>query len=71
MTSSNQDLLSRIGGAAQGGSTKTPQEREALDRAHQEREQDSSAGKEHNAPGAQPEPVAPDQRDREKAAQRR
>jgi hypothetical protein len=34
------DLISRIGGAAQGGSAKTPQERKALDREHEEKQKD-------------------------------
>jgi hypothetical protein len=38
------DMLSRIGGAAQGGSAKPPQEREKQDRMHGEEPQPSPVG---------------------------
>ena len=38
------NILSRIGGAAQGGSSKPPREREALDKQHQEEQQESPEG---------------------------
>lgn len=43
--------LARIGGAAQGGSAKPREEREKLDREHQQLEQDESP------PGAEREPL--------------
>ena len=36
--------LSMIGGAAQGGSAKPEQEREELDRQHEQRQEDSPSG---------------------------
>lgn len=45
--SSNLDSLSRIGGAAQGGSTKPRQEREQMDRENRQRQE------EHKPSGAE------------------
>jgi hypothetical protein len=51
--SSSADLLSRIGGAAQGGSAKPPQEREKLDRERGVEEEQStpSAAEDTERPG--------------------
>lgn len=45
------DALSRIGGAAQGGSAKPPQERAELDREHEQRQEDKPAGREGTVGG--------------------
>jgi hypothetical protein len=76
MTSMNHwhdpDGLSRIGGAAQGGSTKTPKEREALDRRHQEQQQDGPAGAGHEIPETPAAPESNNERssDRQSSADR-
>ena len=48
MNPSTRDSLSRIGGAAQGGSAKPPQEREKMDRERGEEPQDSPTGADTN-----------------------
>lgn len=42
--SHNSNLLSMIGGAAQGGSAKPKEEREQLDREHSQPQEDSPSG---------------------------
>jgi hypothetical protein len=60
-------VLSRIGGAAQGGSTKTPREREAMNREHEGRDKaDASEGalppQEPAPPQEHPAQVHPEQK---------
>ena len=49
------DLLSRIGGAAQGGSAKPKKERERLDREHELERQEPPAGSQDDVPAASTE----------------